>query len=230
MEFLRMALKWFEETPAAKAAKKLVRYQVSRTLVHDPRLPYCDAPVPLAMEQRASARLQSLRVEMFRPCRKCEKCLSYRRLKWRDRMIAENTAAYRSWFVTLTFSPTHLAGIHAEAHQLGDASATGIEVAAYKHVQGYLKRLRKTGARFRYVAVPEYGEERGRLHYHLLVHETSFGSVTYRGLQSKWRSFISASLVKSARGSGAYVSKYLTKNSTIIRASLNYGSPPFHPK
>ena len=67
------------------------------------------------------------------------------------------------------------------------------------------------------------GEENGRLHYHLIIHEKVFGSVLHRQLNQKWRSHVSASLVKNARGSGTYLSKYLTKSFSRVRASAQYG-------
>ena len=110
-------------------------------------------------------------------------------------MAHECAVAPRSWFVTLTFDPIHLAGVVMESQSRKETDQTArIEAAAYSHCQGYFKRLRKAGGKSRYVAVPEYGEEKGRLHYHLLIHEIEQHSVTYRLLDRKWRSFINASL------------------------------------
>jgi hypothetical protein len=90
------------------------------------------------------------------------------------------------------------------------------------------KRLGKR-ASFRYVVVPEYGELRGRLHYHVLIHETS-GVVLYRDICECWRDgFTQAKLVKceSTRGMtgvASYVSKYVAKAlSHRVRASSFYG-------
>lgn len=213
---------WHERSSATKAALKLLRYQVSPTTFHVPHKPYCDEPVPLTLSQRAG-KTSGVYVEMFGPCRKCEKCLLFRRLKWRDRITVENRSAPRSWFVTLTFSPIHLAGIIAKAYTLDLPIEAATERVAYTHVQGYLDRLRKSCGSFRYVAIPEYGEENGRLHYHLIIHEKVFGSVLHRQLNQKWRSHVSASLVKDARGSGTYLSKYLTKSFSRVRASAQYG-------
>lgn len=219
-----MVVKWHETTPAAKTAARMGMYRVSPTTFFDPRRPYCDSPVSVSMSQRAGAT-PGVYVERFAPCRKCEKCLLFRRLSWRDRMAAEISAVPRTWFVTLTFSPIHLAGIIAEALARREQDEEGrVEAAAYGHVQGYFKRLRKAGCRFRYAAIPEYGEEQGRLHYHVLIHETEPNSVTYRILDTKWRSFVQANLVRSPKGAASYAAKYLTKSLSRIRASERYGT------
>ncbi|MER9265425.1 hypothetical protein NKI63_12720 [Mesorhizobium sp. M0410] len=43
------------------------------------------------------------------------------------------------------------------------------EVLTYSDVQKYLKRLRKSGHKFRYFAVGEYGSKKGRCHWHLIL-------------------------------------------------------------
>lgn len=105
-----------------------------------------------------------------------------------------------------------------------------IDDAAYKHVQRYFKRLRKaTKASFRYIAVFELGEEHGRAHYHLLIHEIS-KPITKSAIDQQWRSIVHARLVAMDRkGLPAYISKYATKSlSVAVRASTYYGKekPP----
>jgi len=118
-----------------------------------------------------------------------------------------------------------VAGIMAEALARLEPTEEGrIEAAAYSHVQGYFKRLRKAGCRFRYAAIPEYGEENGRLHYHVLIHETEPQTCLYRILDTKWRSFVQANLVRSPKGAASYAAKYLTKSLSRIRASERYGT------
>lgn len=83
-----------------------------------------------------------------------------------------HNAGYRLWWVTLTFSPVYLAGVLAEVARAGDKSPAGVERAAYSHVQRYFKRLRKVSKLcFRYFCVYERGEEMGRSHYYVLMHE-----------------------------------------------------------
>lgn len=207
--------------------------------VHSPWVPWCDAPVDVMRRIRARRNARSLEVGMRVPCRKCERCLKFRRLRWRQRMINElilaDDAGRRSWMVTLTFDPVHLAGVRMEARQLlrrGKSEIEALEMAAYGHVQKWLKRVRKnSGQPFRFVAVAEFGDETHRLHYHVLIHETG-GPVVYEHLKRTWRSrvaeahIVDASGERGMLGAASYVSKYLAKALQRPRASLKYGWPP----
>jgi len=176
---------------------------------------------------------------MWAPCRKCPKCLQFRQMKWRERIINEilltHNRGRRSWFVTLTFSPVHLAGVLAEATRLSGSSpreTRHVDKAAYRHVQGYLDRLRKASkSPFRYVAVFEQGEKTGRSHYHLVIHEGDKKPILKRTLDNLWHSHVHARLLtvdeeRSISQVASYVSTYATKTQGIrIRASVSYGSP-----
>jgi len=146
-------------------------------------------------------------------------------MAWRERALVEMERAVRTWFVTLTFSPEHLAGILQEAALLTrpESHDGRVETAAYRHVQRYFKRLRKDGCRFRYLAVYERGEETGRSHYHLFVHEVA--PITKRHLERRWRSNVHARLVADdASGKASYLTKYATKSLDVKpRASSRYG-------
>ena len=86
-------------------------------------------------------------------------------------------------FVTLTYHPDHL-----------PENGTLVK----KHVQDFLKRLRKnTGWTFKYFAAGEYGTDKGRLHYHIILFGVEFPDMTY------WR--------KSPKGMKIYRSKILEK-------------------
>jgi len=173
-------------------------------------------------------------------CRKCAGCKAEHAALWRQRAMHEiHDAALhgcRTWFGTLTFSEIHLAALFmqgkATAALRGIPLAEAVERHAYAEVKLYHKRLRKRlGAKrgYRFVAVAEYGEENGRLHYHILVHELG-APITYRDLLAAWRSgFMHAKLVQcdatsSMAGIAGYVSKYIAKSLTsAVRASTQYG-------
>lgn len=144
-------------------------------------------------------------------------------MKWRGRAIEEIAQAKRTWFMTLTFSPSHLAGVlvSGKSDKLVD-----IERRAYADVQRYLKRLRKTKAVFRYLAVFERGEQSGRAHYHLLLHETGRFPIPKRVLEDTWPSLVHARLVDpTTTGAASYLTKYLTKSFDVRpRASSRYGN------
>lgn len=202
---------------------------LTRTASHSPAMPWCDDPQLIGVRVRAHGKLPSIETSGYFPCRKCEKCITFRRLRWRDRTRAELAKAGRSWFVTLTFSDLHLAGIRMKAATLTQYDMeTALERAAYGHVQRYLKRVRKAGrTRFRYFAIFEYGAVNGRGHYHLLVHEIpGCKPVLKATLNEQWRSFVDAKLVDIEEpGASSYVCKYLTKSPVNRpRASTAYGA------
>ncbi len=207
-------------------------------------VPYCDKPKTLdryITSRDAVDDLKPMEVSMQVPCRKCAKCLQFRQMQWRERAISELSRAKRTWFVTLTFSPIHLAGVLLEAKS---PEMKFIEAAAYKHVQRYIKRLRK-GAfpeeigrihvkkdpiprEFRYLAIYERGEETGRSHYHIFLHENGPTPITKDLLEVQWRSFVHARLVRGeeAASTASYLTKYATKQFDIRpRASSQYGKP-----
>lgn len=225
--------KFYERGPRERAALSVVQSLLNAGVmphgrtVHAPWKPKCNSPISLELRWSSDSvrKERGWTASMFVPCRKCELCLKVRQNLWRKRIIQEVQNAVRSWFVTLTFSPAHLAGILIEARaQQASSQAVRFERAAYAHVQKFLKRLRKnTGRTFRYCAVAEYGEKEGRLHYHLVVHEQS-GPLHGRQIEKQWRSITHCRLVRSGRGIGRYVSKYLTKDATSrMRPSLKYG-------
>lgn len=214
-------------------------------------VPYCDDPKPVVLRSSPRSDLKTVESGLKVPCRKCEKCRLFRRMRWRQRIFNEIALAddrqQRTWFCTLTFSELHLTGIHLQGVQRslerGVPVHEAVEWCAYQEVARFFKRLRKRlgkRAAFRYVVVPEYGELRGRLHYHVLVHEVR-GVVLYRDICGCWREgFTQAKLVKcdntrGMTGVASYVSKYIAKAlSHRVRASSFYGEagtgPPVREK
>lgn len=201
--------------------------------------PHCDSPVRIerrilySREGKHLGKLKlsditkALEVSMWAPCRRCAKCLQFRQCQWRERAIWEcdrtRSSGHRTWFITLTFSPIHLAGIRLSAKGTGDRE---IEAAAYPHVQRFFKRLRKLGNQFRYMAVYELGERTGRSHYHMLLHEQGPRPTLKAQLESQWRSNVHARLVDGgeAHRKASYVTKYTVKSFSIRpRASARYG-------
>ena len=235
-------LKLTEESPKDRATRRMAMNislrggQLTSSQLHDPSVPYCDAPRPIERFIKAGGPDRPLHVTAFRPCRRCEKCLQFRQMKWRERAVHEimDDATRRTWWMTLTLSPHHLAGILQEARDRPGADwDQRVDGAAYRHVTRYLKRLRKTAkTRFRYLWVFERGDETGRPHYHGLIHEIG-SPITKSTLEAQWRSNVHCRLVaKDRRGQGAasYVTKYATKSLSVrIRASSAYGKDKQRP-
>lgn len=203
---------------------------LARTAAHLPARLYCDKPVLLGFRHRGGnfngKRLKAVECSLYGPCRKCAKCLQFRQMRWRERALREIASAKRTWFVTLTFSPVHLAGVLLKAVKFaGLDPAKAQERCAYEDVQLYWKRLRKRGFSFRFLAVFERGEKTGRAHYHALIHEMGQRPIPKSVLEEEWRSHVHARLVADkARGAAGYITKYATKSLAVKpRASLHYG-------
>jgi len=145
-------------------------------------------------------------------CRKCEKCLARKRRHWTGRLLAEQQTAVATWFVTLTYG--------------GGYENAGAYVLNYKHVKDMVKRMRKAGHRFRYVAVGEHGDSKDRGHWHLLMywqseppadtvfderHEWEFWPAFIRGRATNF-GVAQIEHPRSVQGSASYIMKYLDKD------------------
>lgn len=160
--------------------------------------------------------LQATRVR----CRVCPLCLRQRSSEWTERGIAEIFKAKRTWLVTLTYREKIL--------QQWLRDGLDEEFTAGQYLTRYLKRVRKHGYVIRYLAALEYGEAKGRIHHHMLIH--CGPELKARDLRHIWsKGHIHARLVKersllSAARAAEYVAKYITKSKTSrIRASSRYG-------
>lgn len=132
------------------------------------------------------------------PCGKCLACLCSKRAEWAFRLEQEHKYSKCSQFVTLTYDQKHV-----PAHGS----------LCKKHLQDYLKRLRKKDeqSRIRYYAVGEYGTLSGRPHYHLLLFNAEQENV-----RSSWKDARSRDIgivhIGSVNGASvAYVLKYLVQ-------------------
>lgn len=115
------------------------------------------------------------------PCGYCEKCLFKRKLDWSIRAVNEARYYEQNSFITLTYKDSELpfiqkkddkdikyiqkrGGIHSE-----DFPAT----LFHRDFQLFMKRLRKflekKGKKIKYIMCGEYGDKRGRPHYHALI-------------------------------------------------------------
>lgn len=176
-------------------------------------------------------------VEMETRCRRCEKCRAVRAAVWRYRAKAEYAFAQRTWFGTITLSPSaHLVALSQARRRL---HAQGIDFDTLPLVEQfvlrheaicpsltrYLKRVRKaSGARLRYLLVAE-AHESWLPHYHMLVHEVAGStSVKHAILRDQWHmGFTHWKLVNDPRAA-TYLCKYLSKSTIArVRASVRYG-------
>lgn len=94
-------------------------------------------------------------------CRKCWQCKEVRINDWAGRCIAESKTSVASHFVTLTYG---------RDQQYGSVDHERARVLTYSDVQKFIKLLRWHKFPLKYIAVGEYGTEKGRAHWHLLIY------------------------------------------------------------
>ena len=92
-------------------------------------------------------------------CRECWQCRERKVDDWVGRCIAESLVSLRTFSITLTYG----------RDEGGSSDHIRAALLTYSDVQKYLKRLRKSGYVVRYFAVGEYGAEKGRAHWHLIL-------------------------------------------------------------
>ena len=92
-------------------------------------------------------------------CRKCWQCQERKIDDWVGRCIAENKTAIAAHSITLTYG----------RDELGEEDHFRAAWLTYSDVQKFFKRLRKAKYKFRYLVCGEYGSEKGRAHWHLII-------------------------------------------------------------
>lgn len=208
---------------------------------------------PLRLEQQGEGHFQGVKcrsddaewqpnrtLEQKLRCRQCSACLRYRRRMWQRRAVREHRTAVeadrRSWFVTLTVEPGERFRAFAETRQrVGPAwdrlsprdHAEELLRTLSPLVTRWLMRLRKAGARFRYLLVSEPHRDQFP-HFHLIMHEVdALHPLRKEKIEGKWpHGLTHARLVKDVR-QAFYVAKYLGKTPlSRLRASQHYGDGP----
>lgn len=136
------------------------------------------------------------------PCGKCPSCLKRRRSEWCLRLNME--ARYKPYvFFTLTYRDDNL-----------PIDGNGNPCFSVRHIQLFLKRLRKKGYKFRYFIVSEYGSEFCRPHYHGILFNQVCSARLEEDIRSCWdHGFISISEGNPRRI--GYCCKYLLFKSDV---------------
>ncbi|AXH76384.1 MAG: replication initiator protein [Microviridae sp.] len=154
------------------------------------------------------------------PCSKCIGCRLERSKKWAIRCEHERQLHEESCFITLTYAPEHLP---AE----GSLNKRDFQL--------FLKRLRKYlgEKQIRYYMCGEYGEKRGRPHYHAIVFGVNFHDRSVVGKKNGITYYESATISRiwgmgqtqigdANFETAAYCARYITKKLTGERAK-EYG-------
>lgn len=94
-------------------------------------------------------------------CRKCKLCRLNRVNDWVGRCIAEKQTAAACSFVTLTYG--------GDNKVTGEKTELGASILIYSDVQRFIRKYRDAGYPVRYLLSGEYGDLKGRAHWHLLL-------------------------------------------------------------
>lgn len=153
------------------------------------------------------------------PCGQCVGCRLERSRQWAMRCLHEASLRPDNCFLTLTYSDESLPV---------DGSLN------YKHVQKFLRALRKKVGKIRFFACGEYGEDKFRPHYHLLIFGYDFpdkvkikllksNCTIYRSkmLEELWKHG-NSSIGEVTFESAAYVARYCMKKITGPNAIDHY--------
>lgn len=156
------------------------------------------------------------------PCGRCIGCRLERSRQWALRLVHEKRFHEESSFITLTYDEAHL------------PKSGSLDV---KHFQDFMKRFRKSVAprKIRFFHAGEYGERRGRPHYHAIIfgedfregaydlEESDRGDVTWSSpaLDALWPSGLNR-VGDVTFESCAYVARYVTKKITGPSARSHY--------
>ena len=96
---------------------------------------------------------------MALPCGKCPNCMRRRTSGWSFRLIKEGERSETALFVTLTYDTKYV-----------PLTKNGFMSLNKRHIQTYMKRLRKLSDRkLKYYVCGEYGSKRDRPHYHMII-------------------------------------------------------------
>lgn len=129
-------------------------------------------------------------------CGQCANCRITRNQEWALRIQLEAKLHPHSLFVTLTYDPEHV----PEGYSL-----------CKRHLQLFHKRLRRSGLRFRFFSVGEYGGKFKRPHYHGIYF--GLGPDHEEQIARQWGGgFVKVDELTMGRAS--YAAKYCLKKAT----------------
>lgn len=144
------------------------------------------------------------------PCRLCWQCRRDRINDWVGRCIAESKDSVAAHAVTLTYGRDK----SLDSISYGESEHERAAILTYSDVQKYFKKLRFNGFPCRYFAVGEYGSDKGRAHWHIIIFwkdrvpehvcDKRFNEAHWDWGWSEWS--------RLSYGSVRYVMKYISKD------------------
>lgn len=156
---------------------------------------------------------------IYVPCGKCKACLMKTTYDWAHRIMIEAAHHNQNCVVTLTYNDEHY-------------PIDGL--LCYRDVQLFLKRLRKAVApiMIRFFVSGEYGDLKGRPHYHMIIFGY-FPTDTEYMFQRHGNRFYKSELMNTLWGNGFATVGTLTEKSAFYCAKylqkLNFSHAPVKP-
>ncbi len=156
------------------------------------------------------------------PCGQCVGCRLERSRQWAVRCTHEASLYEENCFITLTYNDNKV----PDDHSLNK-----------RHFQLFMKRLRKnTGRKIRYYHCGEYGDKKGRPHYHACLFNYDFPDKKHWKTINEVPLYISDQLEETWKNgfctigsvtfeSAAYVARYIMKKITGEIADDHYFDP-----
>lgn len=153
------------------------------------------------------------------PCGRCMGCRLEHSKQWAIRMVHEAECHDANSFITLTYDDNHL------------PSDGSVDVREW---QLFAKRLRQRLGPFRFYHCGEYGEEKGRPHYHAILFGQDFKADRYWAYNKRGNDYYRSPALTETWGKGncdisevnfatcQYVAKYITKRITGEDAKFHY--------
>lgn len=100
------------------------------------------------------------------PCHCCWQCRADKVRNWVGKAMCEAQTSAAVDFVTLTYCDVKSKAARWVKQPVESEKYKRLD---YTDVQKYLKRIRKAGYKVRYIVAGEYGEQKGRAHWHILL-------------------------------------------------------------
>lgn len=156
------------------------------------------------------------------PCHRCTNCRNMLRWRWVGRVLAQRETCLRIGiepvFLTWTYGDDRY--IHFQNGVLPHPHADHL---VYSDVQKCLKRMRRDGLDFSAAVVGEYGERRGRAHFHAALFPNDHSFPEYREGMTKYDKYwehghVDAKVFNEERA--AYLCAYLLPEPETVKQGL----------
>lgn len=192
----------------------------------------CLTKIPIKLKEPVLQENGLYLTQINVPCGKCARCIERRKMEWSFRMETEMERSKTAYFVTLTYNPEHIPYTEKGKYTLQP-----------KHLEKFWKRLRQNQIRskttiehlynnlkhtdkIKYYAAGEYGEDRGRPHYHAIIFNASMTIIEKSWLDEYGHPIGYVHIVKANHQTINYLMKYLDK--WLNKKQSKYREPEYN--